>query len=347
MLKSVMFGVLLTCSTPLFAQDTLLVQGSGPDLHVVHTVKKGENFYSLSRAYGLPPKEIAAKNHISMEQGLQLGQKINIPLSKTNFSQGKDIPATGYRPVYHVVTEKETLYRISTNYNKVAIDNIRQWNNFSGDGVKKDAYLVVGWVKGAGAAPVMAKATPAATAAPATPVAPPPPPVETTAPVTAPVTPPPAEGLPPVPIVGDAAPVKETPKTEAPKTEAPKTETPKESAPVVSNVILPAPPDESFERIYDQQTEGGRDVTSEKGPGTWFRANAQNKYYALHKSAPRGTIIKVTNPLNGRSVYAKVLDAIPQSKGNAGVIVKLSNSAQEALGITEARFFCELHYEGQ
>ncbi|WP_295118011.1 LysM peptidoglycan-binding domain-containing protein [uncultured Chitinophaga sp.] len=351
MLKSVMFGVLVTCTLKLSAQDTLVVQGSAPDLHLVHTVKKGENFYSLSRAYGLPPKEIAAKNNLSMEQGLQLGQRVSIPLNKTNFNQAKDVAATGYRPVYHIVTEKETLYRISTNYNKVAIDNIRQWNSFSGDGVKKDAYLVVGWIKGAGGSPVIAKATPVA---PKTePVAAP---VETT---PAPVTPPPAtttttastsEGLPPVPIVGDVEPAKTTPAKVIVKEETPVTKpaaTTVESFPATNTSITPSAPDESFERTYDQQTDGGRDVNSEKGPGGWFKTNTPNKYYALHKTAPRGTIVKVTNPLNGKSVYAKVLDAIPQSKGNAGLIIKLSNGAQDALGINEARFFCELHYEEQ
>ncbi|MCK7553515.1 LysM peptidoglycan-binding domain-containing protein [Chitinophaga sedimenti] len=276
-----------------------------------------------------------------MEQGLQLGQRVNIPLTKANFAQAKGVPATGVRPVYHVVTEKETLYRISTNYNKVAIDNIREWNGFSGDGVKKDAYLVVGWVKGNGTAPVMAKAQPAA------PVTPPPAPVETPAPATPPPsTPPVAEGLPPVPIVGDAPPAA-APKTETAAPAPAPVKPAVESFPATTGAVMPSPPDESFERMFDQQTDGGRDITSEKGPGSWFRANAQSKYYALHKTAPRGTIVKVTNPLNGKSVYAKVLDAIPQSKANAGLIIKLSNSAQEALGTTEARFFCELKYEEQ
>lgn len=355
-----MFGVLIACSIRVSAQETLLVEGSAPDLHLVHTVKKGETFYSLARAYGLPPKEIAAKNNIAMEQGLQLGQKVNIPLSKTNFAQGKDVAASGYRPVYHLVTEKETLYRISTTYNKVAIDNIRQWNNFTGDGVKKDAYLIVGWVKGTGAAgaPPVAQNTPpppVETPAKTTPVTPPPPPPTTTTPPPATTTTA-AEGLPPVPIVGDAEPVKNTPApvkkpadTPVVKEEVvPKQETPKtESFPASTGTVMPTPPDEAFERIYDQQTDGGKDVTKEKGPGGWFPSNITDKYYALHKSAPRGTIVKVTNPLNGKAIYAKVLDAIPQLKANAGLIIKLSNGAKEALGINDARFYCELSYEEQ
>jgi hypothetical protein len=107
----------------------------------------------------------------------------------------------------------------------------------------------------------------------------------------------------------------------------------------------PAPASGSFEQIYAQQT-AGKKATVEKGPGSWFKSNAgAGKYYALHNSAARGTIIKVTNPLNGRSIYAKVLEAIPQMKQNAGLIIKLSDSAIEALGTNETRFYCELSYE--
>jgi rare lipoprotein A (peptidoglycan hydrolase) len=108
----------------------------------------------------------------------------------------------------------------------------------------------------------------------------------------------------------------------------------------------PAPASTGFEELYKQQTGNSKRLNNEKGPGSWFKSNASpGKYYALHNSAPRGTIIKVTNPLNGRSVYAKVLESIPQVKQNAGLIIKLSDSALEALGTNETRFYCELSYD--
>ncbi|MEZ2445275.1 LysM peptidoglycan-binding domain-containing protein [Chitinophaga sp. RCC_12] len=321
MIKSILSIVLFGFSAAAAqAQDTLEVQGTSPALYISHVVKKGENFYSLSRAYGLPPKEIAAANKVNMEQGLQLGHKLHIPLTTANFSQKAD--ASG-KPVYHKVSEKETLYRVSVNYNKVPLDNIRQWNNFSGDGLKKNSYIVVGFMKAGGAAAeatprpekVKEKATPA------------PEPVVTLAP---PPPPPPAE--------------KETAKKE-PETRpvAEVTETP---APAPAPVkAAPVSSSTDFEQLYEQQTNNGKKTTSEKGPGTWFKSNAVGKYYALHNTAPRGTIIKVTNPLNGKAVYAKVLDVIPQMKANAGLIIKLSDSAMQALGSNETKFYCELSYE--
>ncbi|NLR81649.1 LysM peptidoglycan-binding domain-containing protein [Chitinophaga eiseniae] len=321
MLSIALFGV---SAGAVQAQDTLQVQGTSPSLYISHVVKKGENFYSLSRAYGIPPKEIAAANKVTMEQGLQLGRTLHIPLTAANFSQKADASGT---PVYHKVTEKETLYRVSVNYNKVPLDNIRQWNSFSGDGLKKDSYVIIGYVKGGGvAAEVAPKAEKVKEKA--------------AAPVTEPVAAKTEDEPAPAP-----APVKQA-KEMVKKEEA--------SRPVTDAAIAPAPAaskpvavstNTDFEQLYEQQTNGGKKASSEKGPGTWFKSNAVGKYYALHNTAPRGTIIKVTNPLNGKAVYAKVLDVIPQMKSNAGLIIKLSDSAMQALGSNETRFYCELSYE--
>lgn len=339
MLKSVLIGVFMVSTIRVAAQDTLVAQGSAPDLYLTHTVKKGETWYSLGRAYGLSPKDIAAKNKMQMDQGLSLGKGITIPLSKDNFIQSKETRAgAGFRPVYHQVTDKETLYRISLRFDKVPLDNVRQWNNFGGDGVKKDAYLVVGFVKGSGhsivapttpATPVVAKQDPPKQDPPQTQVAKQDPP-------------------PVVQVIKQDPPKQDPPPAKTQAAEPEKTPAAVEQKPSTSLGRTPNVPDGGFEQQYQQQTNNGRNAVSEKGPGTWFRSNAvvgSGKYYALHNSAPRGTIVKVTNPLTGRSIYAKVLDAIPQLKANANLVIKLSDAAQDALGINEARFYCELSYD--
>lgn len=317
---------LVLCVAGANAQDMLQVQGTSPDLYLTHIVKKGDTFYSLGRSYSVSAKDIASENSISFDQGLKLGEAIKIPLNNANFTQKGDAVA-GYTPVYHKVEEKETLYRLSLNHNKVPLDNIRHWNNLSGDGLKKDSYVIIGFLKGGGA-----------TAAPTAPASTPPPattPVATT-PVTPPVnnTPPPAaKPEPPV-----AAPVVTPPPAATPEPTKP-ADTPKPAPSLPSGAA-------SFEQLYNQQTNNGKNTTTEKGPGGWFKSNAATgKYYALHNTAQRGTIIKVTNPLNGKSIYAKVLESIPQIKQNAGLIIKLSDSALEALGTNDAKFYVELHYE--
>lgn len=326
-------GLVLCVAGGVQAQDRVQVQGTSPDLYVQHTVKKGETLYSLGRSYSLSPKQIATENNISAEQGLQLGQSVKIPLNNTNFSQKSDAGGT---PVYHKVEEKETLYRLSVNHNKVSLDNIRRWNNMSGDGLQKDSYVIIGYLKGAGSpsssAPVASNPAPAAPPATQPPASNPAPVTPTPAPSAPVATTPPAGTTPAPPVTkpdqqAPPEPVK-TPETNTGATKP---------APVASG---------SFEALYNQQTSNGKNVTAEKGPGGWFKSNASaGKYYALHNTAPRGTIIKVTNPLNGKFIYAKVLEAIPQIKQNEGLIIKLSDSALEALGTNEAKFYCQLNYE--
>lgn len=329
MIKSILSIVLFGFSAvAVQAQDVLEVKGTTPSLYITHTVKKGENFYSLSRAYGIPPKEIASANKISMDHGLQLGKQINIPLTATNFSQKAG--ATG-QPVYHKVTDKETLYRVSVNYNKVALDNIRTWNKLSGDGLKKDSYIIIGYLKGGNAASAAPAASEGGEVAAAPPAKPAKKPAEKEI-----ITQDPAGDH-----TGDQVDNNTTAATPPP---ASKPEPVAEAATPVKNNV-PASTSTDFEQLYMEQTNNGKKVATEKGPGTWFKSNAVNKYYALHNSAPRGTIIKVTNPLNGKFVYAKVLDVIPQLKPNAGLIIKLSDAAMEALGSNETKFYCELSYE--
>ncbi|GAA0556456.1 LysM peptidoglycan-binding domain-containing protein [Chitinophaga japonensis] len=331
------------------AQEMLQVQGIAPDLYLVHTVQKGETFYSLSRTYSIPPKEIAAENQLTFEQGLQIGQQVKIPLTGSNFMQGSN--AAGGAPVYHRVAEKETLYRISVNYNKVPLDNIRHWNNFSGDGVQKDSYLIVGWLKGGNgaSAPAYAQtsvspAPPATTPVSTAPASPAPAPPVTGAPTTPRQEQAPAAITPAPPVLTPAPPV-QTGTSGATATQDTGAGSIAGTTPAAPAATPPPPATGSFEQIYMQQT-AGRKATTEKGPGAWFKSNATaGKYYALHNSASRGTIVKVTNPLNGRSIYAKVLEAIPQMKQNEGLIIKLSDSAINALGTNEAKFYCELSYE--
>jgi len=326
MVKSFMtLAVLVLSVAGAYAQDIIQVQGTTPDLYVLHTVKKGETLYSLGRTFSLPIKDIAAENNISADKGLQLGQNVKIPLNGTNFSQKADA-ASGGAPLYHKVEASETLYRLSLNHNKVPLDNIRRWNNMSGDGLKKDTYVIIGYLKGGGGGAVAHNPTPAPVPTPSTP-----------APTPAPVNNTPAP-TPTAPVSNNnpAPPVESNP---APSTPAP--------APAPAETTKPVTTAGStFESLYVQQTGNGKNATTEKGPGGWFKSNAAaGKYYALHNTAQRGTIIKVTNPLNGKYIYAKVLETIPQIKQNAGLIIKLSDSALEALGTNDPKFYCELSYE--
>jgi len=84
----------------------------------------------------------------------------------------------------------------------------------------------------------------------------------------------------------------------------------------------------------------------EQGLVTWIDDEMinPNKYYALHRSAPTGTIIKITNGINGKSVYVKVIGKLSARDESQKIIVKISKSAADKLEVLDERFQAELSY---
>ncbi|WP_151088960.1 LysM peptidoglycan-binding domain-containing protein [Hymenobacter baengnokdamensis] len=69
-----------------------------------------------------------------------------------------------------------------------------------------------------------------------------------------------------------------------------------------------------------------------------------DKYLALHKTAPVGTIMQVKNQMNGQSVYVRVIGPLPDTGENENILVRLSPRAVQKLGTTDAKFRVETSY---
>ena len=61
-------------------------------------------------------------------------------------------------------------------------------------------------------------------------------------------------------------------------------------------------------------------------------------------NVPVGTIIKVGNPSNGKTVYAKVLGNLPDMKESAGLTLRISDAAATELGLASNKFPVSVHY---
>jgi len=72
--------------------------------------------------------------------------------------------------------------------------------------------------------------------------------------------------------------------------------------------------------------------------------NGTDKYLALHKTAPVGTIMQVKNQMNGLSVFVRVIGPLPDTGENENVLVRLSPRAVQKLGTTDAKFRVETSY---
>lgn len=99
------------------------------------------------------------------------------------------------------------------------------------------------------------------------------------------------------------------------------------------------------EKDFDENRYGIREK-SERGIGVWMEnlETKNNSYLALHKTAPVGTILKITNPITKSVTYAKVVGKFTENSETQEAIVVLSKSAAANVGAFDKRFLIQLNY---
>ncbi|HLX65913.1 MAG TPA: LysM peptidoglycan-binding domain-containing protein [Puia sp.] len=331
--------------------DELIARGQTGGLYLEHVVVAKETWYSVGRMYNVDPKALAVYNHLTFSHSLGIGETLKVPLTAVNFSQdGKKLARESLVPVFHIVQEKEWLYRISVNHNKVPIPVLEKWNQVTGDQVHAGLHLIVGYLKVSTALSALSKlSVPAAgsssagfTAADATAKAP------AGGRVAKAVMPPASEKAKVVEMADKsdtetvvAAPVS-VPVAAPAAAQPPRVSSPAPAA-QVSSVSLPAPHFKGGKFKADF-TDGGNSVAGQAGIFKSTSGSQDGKYYALINNVAVGTIVKITDQATGKSVYAKVLGQLPEMKESAGLMVRLSNAAAAELGEGEGRFNVGVNY---
>ncbi len=337
--------ILLFAFLPLLVQaqeKNLVVLGSTPQLYLNHTVVAKDNFYSIGRMYNVSPKEIAPFNKVTLEKALVPGAVLKIPLVASNFSQNNAVAATEVLlPIYYTVKDGEGLYRVSANHDKVPLETLKKWNKLSKDVVPKGARLIVGYLKvSKELSPLASEVTPVQNVVKEVPLK----------------QVPPEKKRDSVPVVETKVPVKVVPQEPIPEIKKP---TP---APVVlKDTVVSTPNTEIvkpkagpgisfnggyFKTLFESQS-ASKELAKDFGNAGIFKSSSgwkDGKYYCLHNTLPAGTIVMVTNMANGKAIYAKVLDLIPDIKQNAALAICISNAAAEELGSAEINFTCTIQY---
>ncbi len=310
-----------------FAQKgKLIIEGTSPNLYLVHIVEPKENFYSIGRLYNVTAKDLASYNNLQFENGLSVGKSIKIPLTKNNFLQsGTKADGEALIPVYHPLQPKEGLYRTSINYNKVPLASIKKWNHLQSDDVSSGTPLIVGYLKVNKAESAFAtKGVNAVTDV-----------AVTKEPETKPI--------PVAPVVAEPMPPVKKPDADQGKRDVAIVTAPQ--ATEQKTIATGTSAGGYFKKLYDDQVAAKPPVDA-TGSASIFKSTSgwqDGKYYCFNNDAPVGAIIKVTDTLTNKSVYAKVLDAIPDIKQNDGLTIIISNAAAEELGATD-KFDCTLSY---
>jgi len=85
---------------------------------------------------------------------------------------------------------------------------------------------------------------------------------------------------------------------------------------------------------------------NEKGTAVWIADQDldSSKMLVLHRTAPLGTIIRVTNPMTNRSAFAKVVGKFTENETTKDVIIVMTKAVADAVGALDKRFFCNLNY---
>jgi LysM repeat protein len=85
---------------------------------------------------------------------------------------------------------------------------------------------------------------------------------------------------------------------------------------------------------------------NEKGVATWIDDPTldSNKKLVLHRTAPIGTVIKITNPMTNRTTFAKVVGRFTDNEGTKDVIIVMTKNVADSLGALDKRFHVNISY---
>ena len=120
-----------------------------------------------------------------------------------------------------------------------------------------------------------------------------------------------------------------------------------EQAPVAkpdaTAVVMPS---DSANASHFNSNRFGLYEKDEKGVATWMDDASldPNKKLVLHRNAPIGTVIKITNPMTNLTTYAKVVGRFTDNESNKDVIIVVTKNVADSLGALDKRFHVAISY---
>lgn len=103
-----------------------------------------------------------------------------------------------------------------------------------------------------------------------------------------------------------------------------------------------------FKTSFDQQVKINPVLKNETVTAGIFKTTSgwqDAKYYLLINDVATGTIVKISNPENNKTVYAKVLGEMNGIRHNQGLDIRISNAACAALGVLDTeKFILKVNY---
>jgi LysM repeat protein len=291
-----------------------------------YEVVQGDGWFSIARKFNVTYTELRVAN--KNDDKLQPGQIILIPLERPdpddpffdkNYIDKKGKAGKEAKEIVHTTKKSETLYSIAKKYD-VSVAAIKEWNDLKSDTLHPGQKIIIRKNESTGKY------------------------------VMDPVKPEKEKTELKPELVRDTLnnsgkeekQIKPVNSIDRSPVMAPKIQLPDSNSNKSGNAVkAPAKKDEKKEIFAN-----GKKEVSETGVAAWIEDEDinPNKYYALHKSAPVGTIIKITNRMNSRALFVKVIGKLPSTGDNEGIIIKISKASAEKLGVLDQHFQVQLLY---
>ncbi|MEX2594427.1 MAG: LysM peptidoglycan-binding domain-containing protein [Anditalea sp.] len=380
MRKSILIVGLLALTTSVFAKEYALRDSVGVEKiagksYIIHLVEEKETIFAISRRYKTPVNEIIQSNE-ELKQGLKIGQRIKVP-----FVEKSDIPPGAK---LHNVSPGETLFSIAQSYEVSVKDlmawNDLQGNDLSSgqaliiEGVaitqadntlSEPADSVLAEPKIEETPENKAKANTSEK----------PPAKAPTPPATAPTDTVYTSGGWITHRVEQGQTLFSIAKQYDAKVEdlitwnglssnnlslGQSLKVGKDKEATIPTITSPPSSHRSEEEasVADNSPSNGPSVnTSPSSTSTAYKdikeigqaevidgTGNHKKYLVLHRSAPVGTIMRIRNEENDRTVFARVVGVLPDTGDNNKLIIKVSEAAFDQLRAVNSRFPVEVSY---
>jgi LysM repeat protein len=325
-----LFACLFTLAAT--AQEKLVIKGTTFNQYVTHVTGEGESVQSISSQFGQSVTKLSRYNDIAPNAVLPKGSQVKIPITQYNLIRVKGDENSA--PVYQVVGKGDNLSSISKS-NGVSIARLKEWNNLKTDAVKNGQAIIIGYMVNA-KLPAPKKEEPVKE------------PVTATTSVTvrtenvnaADKTAPKKQAAAPtaktIELAGET-------EAKATVTKPPVAEPKKRPSPAD---YVPREGDEGYFALGYTQHAKEQAQQYHSGDAATFKTISgwsDRKYYVLINDVAPETIVRITAP-NNKSICAKVLGPLQETKGGSGLLLRMSNSAASTLGITDQKFTVTVTY---
>lgn len=90
----------------------------------------------------------------------------------------------------------------------------------------------------------------------------------------------------------------------------------------------------------------GLKQVNERGVGVWLEGlnSDSGNMLALHRTAPVGTVVKITNPMNQKITFAKIVGKYTENATTRDAVIVISKATADLLGILDKRFLINISY---